>query len=162
MNKDKWKKIKEISIAIIIPLLIGGISAFLTKDSMDGFSKLNQPLLSPPTWLFPVAWTILYILMGIASYFIYKNRSVYLYDEREKSLLLYGVQLILNFFWSIIFFNMRQFTFAFVWLLLLLFFIILLVINAKKVSKIAFYLLIPYVIWVIFAGYLNIMIAILN
>ena len=162
MNKDKWNKIKKIIIAILIPLIIGGISAFLTKDAMNNFKNLNQPILSPPSWLFPIAWTILYILMGLSSYFIYENKNVYLYEEREKSLLFYGVQLVFNFLWSIIFFNMKQYVFAFIWLLVLLILVILLMINAKKVSKTSFYLLIPYLLWIIFAGYLNIMIAILN
>ena len=68
MNKDKWNKIKKIIIAILIPLIIGGISAFLTKHAMNNFKNLNQPILSPPSWLFPIAWTILYILMGYIKY----------------------------------------------------------------------------------------------
>ena len=162
MNKERWNKIKEIAIAIIIPLLVGGLSPFLTKDAMNEFKNLNQPFLSPPAWLFPLAWTILYILLGFSSYFIYKNNNVYLYEEKEKTLLLYGIQLVFNFLWSIIFFNMKKYVFAFIWLLLLFGIIIMLMINAKKVSKISYYLLIPYVLWVLFALYLNIMIAILN
>ena len=155
-------KVKKIIIAIAIPLIVGGLSAFLTKDAMNEFKKLNQPFLSPPTWLFPVVWTILYILMGIASYLIFENKDIFLYEKKEKSLILYIVQLILNFFWSIIFFNMKQYGFAFFWLLILFLVIVLLMINSKKVNKMSFYLLIPYLIWIIFAGYLNIMIAILN
>ncbi len=162
MNKDKITKIKEIAIAIAIPLIIGGLSSLLTMNAMNDFKTLNQPFLAPPTWLFPIAWTILYILMGISSYLIYKNKNVYFYEEKEKALLFYGIQLVFNFFWSIIFFNMKQYEFAFVWLLMLLGFIVLLMINAKKVNKYSFYLLIPYLLWGIFALYLNIMIAILN
>ena len=162
MDKKEHKNIKEIAIAIIIPLLVGGLSAFLTMKGMDKFKYLNQPLLSPPSWIFPVAWTILYILMGIASYLIYKNKNVFLYEEREKSLILYAIQLIFNFFWSIIFFNMQKFFFAFFWLLILWVLVLLLIINTKKISKKATYLLIPYLLWLTFAGYLNIMVAILN
>lgn len=162
MNKEKRKEIGKIIIAILIPLVIGGISAFLTRNAMSEFKNLNQPFLSPPAWLFPVAWTILYILMGIASYLIYKNKNVFFYKERDNALIFYIVQLIFNFVWSIIFFNMKQYVFAFIWLILLWIFILLLIINAKKVNKIAYYLLIPYIIWVTFAGYLNLMIAILN
>ena len=160
MNKNK--NIKDIIIAIVIPLLVGGVSTLLTMKGMDKFKELNQPFLSPPTWLFPIVWTILYIMMGIASYLIYKNKNVFFYEEREKALLLYVAQLILNFFWSIIFFNMQQFVFAFFWLLLLWVFVLLLIINSKKVNKTACYLLIPYILWLTFAGYLNIMVAILN
>ena len=160
MNKNK--NIKDIIIAIVIPLLVGGVSTLLTMKGMDKFKELNQPFLSPPTWLFPIVWTILYIMMGIASYLIYKNKNVFFYEERGKALLLYVAQLILNFFWSIIFFNMQQFVFAFFWLLLLWVFVLLLIINSKKVNKTAYYLLIPYILWLTFAGYLNIMVAILN
>ena len=162
MNKEKIKKIGEIAIAIIIPLLVGGISSLLTMDGMDKFKYLAQPLLSPPSWLFPIVWTILYILMGISSYLIYKNKNVFYYEEKEMSLLLYIIQLIFNFFWSIIFFNMQKFIFAFVWLLILWVLVLFLILNAKKVNKISAYLLIPYLLWLTFAGYLNIMIAILN
>ncbi len=162
MESNKKKEIGKIIIAILIPLVIGGLSAFFTKDAMANFKNLNQPFLSPPAWLFPVAWTILYILMGISSYIVYKNKNVFLYKERDNYLILYIVQLIFNFCWSIIFFNIKAYYFAFFWLICLWILILLLIINAKKINKIAYYLLIPYIIWVTFAGYLNIMIAILN
>lgn len=162
MNKEKWKKIGSVALAIIIPLTVGGLSAFLTRDAMKTFSNLNQPPLSPPSWLFPVVWTILFILMGISSYIIYNSKNTYFYEEREKSLIYYVVQLIFNFIWSLLFFNMKWFVFSFIWLLVLWVLILLLMINAKKVNKISFYLLIPYVLWVTFAGYLNLSIAILN
>jgi tryptophan-rich sensory protein len=160
MNK-KNNKI-QLVIAILIPLIVGGISAFITRDGTSAFKSMNQPPLAPPSWLFPVAWTILYILMGISSYFIYKNNDPFKVVYRDKALIFYILQLIFNFFWSIIFFNLKLYYFAFFWLLVMLTFIILLMINAKKVDIIAFYLLIPYILWVIFAGYLNIGIAILN
>ena len=162
MNKEKIKKIGGIIVAILIPLLVGGLSTLLTMDGMDNFKRLNQPFLAPPSYLFPIVWTILYILMGIASYLIYKNKNIFNYEGKERSLLLYIIQLILNFFWSIIFFNMNKFFFAFIWLVLLWVVVFFLIINAKKVNKIASYLLIPYILWLTFAGYLNIMIAILN
>ena len=162
MKHENKKEIGKLAIAIMIPLIVGGISALLTKDNMVMFNQINKPPLSPPSWLFPIAWTILYILMGIASYLIYKSKNIFFYEERDKALILYIVQLVFNFLWSIIFFNLKQYVFAFVWLLFLWLFIVLLIINAKKVNKIAFYLLIPYLIWVTFAGYLNLMIAILN
>ena len=162
MNNNKLKEIAKLALFILIPLIVGGISALLTKNSMSEFKNLNQPNLSPPAWLFPVAWTILYILMGISSYLIYKNKNVFFYKERDNYLILYIIQLIFNFFWSIIFFNMKMYYFAFIWLIILWILILSLIINAKKVNKIAYYLLIPYIIWVTFAGYLNIMIAILN
>lgn len=162
MSNEKWKKVGSIALAIIIPLIVGGLSALLTKDAMESFNKLNQPPLSPPSWLFPVVWTVLFILMGISSYIIYKNKNTYYFEEREKALVYYVLQLIFNFVWSLLFFNMKWFVFSFIWLLVLWVLILLLMINAKKVNKIAFYLLIPYLLWVTFAGYLNLGIAILN
>ena len=162
MNNDKMKKFGQIFLAILIPLIVGGVSAFLTMPAMKEFSKLNQPPLSPPSWLFPVVWTILYILMGIASYLIYINKNTYFYEERDKALIYYVLQLIFNFIWSILFFNMKWFVFSFIWLLVLWVLILLLIINAKKVNKICLYLLLPYLLWVTFAGYLNLSIAILN
>lgn len=159
MNKNK---IFKIIIAIAIPLVVGGASSFLTYGAMDDFEMVNKPLLSPPTWLFPVAWTILYILMGIASYLIYKNNEYIKSDDKNKALILYGVQLVFNFFWSIIFFNLKAYYFAFFWLFIMWCLIIALMYYAKRVDKNAFYLLIPYILWTTFAGYLNIMIAILN
>lgn len=155
---EKWK----IAIAIIIPLSIGGLSAFLTNDAMKEFKSLNQPPLSPPSFLFPIVWTILFVLMGISSYLIYKNNESTKINERKNALMFYAIQLIFNFFWSIIFFNLKMYYFAFVWLIVLLVFLILLMKNAKVVNKTSFYLLIPTLLWIIFAGYLNIMIAILN
>ena len=160
MNKtnNKW----ELAIAIIIPLLIGGISAFLTKDATKAFETVNKPPLSPPSILFPIAWTILYILMGIASYLIYKNNNLYNERKRKSALIIYFIQLFFNFFWSIIFFNLKYYYFAFIWLIVMWLLIILLMIKAKDINKTAFYLLIPYLLWTTFAGYLNLGIAILN
>lgn len=158
----KKNKIWEIIVAIAIPLIVGGLSAFLTKDAIESFNELVQPPLSPPSFLFPIVWTILFVLMGIASYLIYKNNDVNVYKERKRALILYFIQLIFNFFWSLIFFNLQTFYFAFAWLLVLWILIILLMYNAKLVNKVSYYLLVPYIIWVTFAGYLNLAIAILN
>lgn len=158
----KRHDIKHIIIAILIPITIGLISAILTKNGTNAFKTLNKPTLSPPAIVFPIAWTILYILMGIASYFLYKNEDYLTSNNRRKALILYAIQLFFNFFWSIIFFNLKAYYFAFFWLLIMWILILLLLINSEKVDKKAFYLLLPYMIWTTFAGYLNIMIAILN
>ncbi len=160
MNKinNKWKLV----IAIAIPLIVGIISGFITKDATKSFESINKPALSPPSIVFPIVWTILYILMGISSYIIYINNSLYDEENRKKYLIIYIIQLIFNFFWSIIFFNLKQYYFALVWLLILWSLIIMLLYYSKKINKYAFYLLIPYIVWVTIAGYLNIMIAILN
>lgn len=155
--KIKWK---TLWIAIAIPLAVGGISALLTMNGMETFSALQKPPLSPPAWLFPVVWTVLYVLMGIASYLVITASAPKM--QIEKALQLYGLQLFFNFFWSLIFFGMGQYWFAFVWLLVLWVLIILTTIAFYRISKPAAYLMIPYLLWVTFAAYLNGAIAVLN
>ena len=151
--------LKKLLIAIGIPLASGGISALITMGSMDSFGELNKPPLSPPGWLFPVVWSILFILMGIASYLVVTAEENAL---KLPALVLYGVQLIFNFFWSIIFFNFEAYLFAFVWLLILWVLILATAVLFYKISKPAGLLLIPYLLWVTFAGYLNFGIYLLN
>ena len=157
MNID-FKKILKVGLFIAIPLLIGGLSALITMGNMQLFDSINKPPLAPPKWLFPVAWTILYIMMGIASYFLYKADS----EEGREALVLYGIQLFFNFWWSIIFFNLKAYWFAAIWLFTMWIIILILLIKSKKIDVRAFWLLIPYFLWTTFAFYLNVGIAILN
>ncbi len=145
-------------ICIAVPLLIGATSSFFTQDAMYEFNTMIKPPLAPPAWLFPVAWTILYILMGIASFFIIKSTD----EARGTGLLIYIIQLGFNFGWSLIFFNLQLYVFSVIWLAILLAMIIGLIINTSKYSKPAMYMLIPYAAWCCFAMYLNISIAMLN
>ena len=155
--KINWK---TLLICVAIPLGVGAISALLTMDSMRIFGELNQPPLSPPAWLFPIVWMALYIAMGVASYFVLESGA----EQREVrgALTLYGVQLVFNFFWSIIFFNLEWYGIAFLWLLCLLVLIIATTRAFFKIDKRAGWLMIPYIVWVAFAGYLNLGIALLN
>lgn len=152
--KIEWKK---LFICIAIALIIGGISAFLTRGNMQAFDMLNKPALSPPGWLFPIVWTVLYILMGIASYLVLVSQKT-----NNNALVLYGIQLFFNFFWSIIFFNLELYIFAFVWLVILWILILKTAISFYQIEKTAGYLMIPYLLWVTFAGYLNLGIYFLN
>ncbi len=151
---------KKLIICILIPLLVGGISALLTRNSMATFESVAKPPLSPPGWLFPVVWTILYILMGIASYLISTSKGPKTLSD--SALAIYGLQLVFNFFWSIIFFNMEAYLFAFVWLIALWLLILWTTVAFYKIDKTAGLLMIPYLIWVTFAGYLNLGIYLLN
>lgn len=144
--KINWK---NLITAIAIPLAVGGLSAWLTKSGMKAFETVNQPPLSPPMWLFPVVWTILFVLMGIASYLVVGK------EGSAKALTLYAIQLIFNFFWSIWFFNLGWYLFAFLWLLCLWGLILATMVLFYRISKPAGYLLLPYLLWVTFAGYLN-------
>ena len=157
MNID-FKKILKVGLFIAIPLLIGGLSALITMGNMQLFDSINKPPLAPPKWLFPVVWTILYIMMGIASYFLYKADS----EEGREALVLYGIQLFFNFWWSIIFFNLKAYWFAAIWLFTMWIIILILLIKSKKIDERSFWLLLPYFLWTTFAFYLNVGIAILN
>lgn len=154
-------KIKTYIVSIAISLGVGLFSAYLTRGSMDIYSEVNVPPLSPPSFLFPVVWTVLFILMGISAVMVYNNKAV---DPKLKSRALntYAISLLLNFSWSIIFFNRRAFAVAFVWLILLLVYIIRTIRQYRKISPVAAYLQIPYAVWVSFAGYLTLGIAVLN
>ncbi len=156
-----WKKIKPYVISIAIALAVGGLSALLTKNNMQVYDTINRPALAPPMWLFPVVWSILFILMGISSALVWVNREKDV-ETASSALRIYGLQLIVNFFWSIIFFNMQAYLFAFIWLLLLLALIIIMIVQFRKISPLAAYLQIPYLLWVTFAGYLTFMIYLLN
>ncbi|MBE5883857.1 MAG: tryptophan-rich sensory protein [Lachnospiraceae bacterium] len=124
------------------------------------FEQLNKPPLSPPGFLFPIVWTILYTLMGIASYLIFSANANR--EDINNALTVYALQLAVNFFWSIFFFNLRWYLFSFFWLILLWVLILDTIILFFRISKPAAYLLIPYLIWVTFAGYLNLGIFLLN
>ena len=160
-----WNKIKSYilpySVAIAIPLTVGIVAAALTRDSMDIYSKLETPPLAPPAILFPIVWTILYVLMGISSAMVYLDREKN--PEAAKSgLIYYAVSLVLNFSWSIVFFKLQAAFFALIILIGLLYCIIKTIIEYRKVKPLAAYLQIPYALWVAFAGYLNAGIWLLN
>ena len=156
-----WKKIKPFIISIAIALLVGGLSTLLTMGNMEIYNEVQTPPLSPPSILFPIVWTILYVLMGISATLVSKNQNVNLH-EAKNGLRAYAVSLFFNFLWSIVFFNFKWFGFAFFWLLGLLFFVLQTIFSYHNVNKTAAYLQIPYAIWVAFAGYLNFFIWMLN
>ncbi len=152
--KIQWK---NLITCLAIPLAVGSLSSLLTRNTMVAFESISKPVLAPPGWLFPVVWTILYILMGIASYLVLTSGK-----PNAAALTKYAIQLLFNFFWPIIFFNLDLYLFAFIWLILLWLLILKTAIEFHQISKLAGYLLIPYLIWVIFAGYLNLSIYLLN
>lgn len=152
--------LKTFVICIGIPLLVGGLSALLTMNSMETFATLNKPPLSPPGFLFPIVWTVLYILMGIASYLVFTSGEAK--EDITDALLVYALQLAFNFFWSLFFFGLNWYLFSFFWLLLLWGLILHTITLFYRISKPAAYLLVPYLLWVTFAGYLNLGIALLN
>ncbi len=154
--KIQWKK---LILCLAVPLAVGGLSALITGNSMQMFETLRKPPLSPPGWLFPVVWTVLYILMGIASYLVLTSAKP---NRSRSALLVYGVQLFFNFFWPILFFSLKLYLSAFFWLVLLWLLILVTTVLFYKIAKPAGLLLVPYLLWVAFAGYLNLGIYLLN
>lgn len=149
MKMDK----KEYLKAIAVPLIVGGVAALLSGSGMKEFASLNQPPLTPPGWLFPVVWTILYVLMGTAYYMINKTHGNSKLIAEANTV--YALQLIANFIWPILFFGFGWYFVAFIWLVILWILILVTFFRFFTVSKKSAYLLVPYLLWVTFAGYLN-------
>ena len=156
LNKSK---IKPYAVSILLTLAVGGLSGFLTSMGMDSFDALTKPPLTPPSFLFPIVWTVLFILMGVGAAIIFMTEPT---AARNRALIVYVVQLAVNFFWSIIFFNLQAYAFAFFWLILLWVLILTMIYLFCKVDKPAALIQIPYAIWVTYAGYLNLMIWLMN
>ena len=150
MRKANWK---TYAFWILLTEGVGALSGWLTRDGSKIFQDtVAQPPLSPPSWLFPVVWGILYALMGIGAARIYSSVPS---GERSRGLNLYIAQLVVNFFWSLIFFNAQRYGFAFLWLLLLLVLMIIMTFTFRKVDPVAALIQIPYILWLLFAAYLN-------
>lgn len=142
---------KPLIVSLAVSLGVGGLSALLTRNSMDIYAAIDQPPLSPPGWVFPVVWTVLYILMGIAAWKIWQEGP----GERRGALRLYGAKLIFNLFWTLIFFNAQRFGLALIWILILWCLILAAIVAFRRVRPGTEWLLIPYLLWVSFAVYLN-------
>ena len=153
------KKILINLFYIFFPLAVGFLSSVLAQTSSGLYGDIIKPPLSPPSILFPIVWTILYLLMGISYYLLKKNTDTY---DVSNASFWYYLQLIINFFWSIFFFRNQAFTFSFIWLVFLIITVIMTIKKFYDLYKPSAYLLIPYLIWILFAGYLNLAIAILN
>ena len=157
---NKKIKPKLLILCLLLPLLVGFLSAFLSRGGMESFGSVEQSPLTPPPVVFIVVWTVLYLLMGLASYLVLTTRAPQ--QQIDSALRVYGIQLAFNFFWSIFFFGLGAYLFSFVWLVGLWIAILLNIIAFYKISKPAGLLLIPYLLWVTFAGYLNLSVYLLN
>lgn len=156
----KHAKLWAVAVSILIPLAVGGLSALLTRDGMRLFALMRKPPLAPPAWVFPAAWTALYIMMGIASYLVYASGASRV--RRERALTFYALQLGMNFFWSIIFFSLEMYLTAFIWLVGMWMLILICTVLFWHIDRRAGRLMLPYLAWVAFAGYLNMGIFLLN
>lgn len=143
---------------LLIPLAVGSISALLSGNMSGSYASFAKPSFAPPGILFPIVWTILYLLMGISSYLVVQSD----HPDKCPALRIYFIQLFFNFVWSILFFGFSNYLLAFFWLLLLIPLIIIMIVHFYKIKPLAAYLQIPYLLWCIFAAVLNFSVYLLN
>lgn len=157
MKRSNWK---TFALWILIPEAVGALSGYLTRSGMEVFqSSVQQPPLSPPPVVFPIVWGILYALMGIGGALVYSAPAS---RDRSRGLNRYAAQLLVNFFWSLFFFNAQAYGLAFFWLLLLWALALGMLLAFRRVVPAAGYLQIPYLLWLTFAAYLSLGVWILN
>ena len=155
--KNKWK---IYAFWIALSEVVGIIAGLLIRNGVEIYGlTVNKPPLSPPDWVFPVVWTILYALMGISAARVWLAEDS---QEKSRSISLFIAQLAVNFFWPLFFFNLQAYGFASLWLILLWVLVFLLIFNTRRVDMLASWLLIPYLIWLTFAIYLNFGVYLLN
>jgi tryptophan-rich sensory protein len=154
-NTKRWK---EWLVSNAISLGVGAAAAILTTGNMKKYHAMKLPPLSPPSWVFPVVWTILYICMATAAWIIYRSGD----PGRKTALRYYAAQLILNGIWPLIFFNTNAYWVAFFWLVLLWYLIYTTMKLFVQIDTTAGRLMLPYLVWSSFALYLNFGVAVLN
>ena len=149
-----WETIKRYAWRLLLPLAAGGAAALLTAGNRELYDTLVRPPLAPPAVLFPVVWTVLYLLMGVGYVLVYQKREE-MPEQVKAAQKVFLASLAVNFFWSILFFNFRAFLVSFLWILLLWGLILKTILDYRKISRPAAFLQIPYLLWVTFAAYLN-------
>jgi tryptophan-rich sensory protein len=160
MRRER-KTMLRIAVAVVVCLLVGALSGFATQSSVDTwYSTLVKPSFNPPNWIFAPVWTVLYILMGVAAGMVWGYG--YYHKWVKTALYFFGFQLLLNASWSIVFFGLQLPLAALVILLLLLVLIAMTIRRFYIVNRTAAYLMVPYLLWVLFAGILNLKIVQLN
>lgn len=144
---------KKLIMYILIPLILGSIVGLLTSGN---YNEIVMPKFTPPKILFPIVWSILYILMGISRYIIDSK------EHNHRAITIYRFQLLINLIWLFLFFNFKWYLFSFIWIILLITLVTIMIIKFLKLSKTSGLLQIPYLLWLIFASFLNFTVYILN
>lgn len=152
-RKIQWK---PLIVSLALSLGAGWLSTLLTPQIQGSYSELYKPPLAPPGWVFPIVWTLLFVLMGIAAYLVYISSEG---DRRREALGYYLAQLAVNVGWSVIFFRFEAYVTAFFWLLLLWYLVFTTMQRFAALNRTAGRLLVPYLVWLTFAAYLNLAIA---
>ena len=148
---------KKLILIILGTFLIGGFFSFFIPNSRGFYTSLEKPALSPPGILFPIVWTVLYILMGISLYIVSESDT-----KKEENYLIYIIQLVVNSLWTLFFFGLNLQFLSFLWILFLIVLVVVMIISFYQTNKLAGLLQIPYLLWLLFAAYLNLSIYILN
>lgn len=155
-TKQKWL---PYLVSILVTFAVAGLAGIATMQGLPAYAQLAKPPLTPPQWVFPVAWGILYLLMAVGAAMVWRSGTG---EERKKALVLYGVQLVVNALWSVLFFDLQRYLLSFFWLVFLWLLILAMYKAFSRINKTAGRLQIPYLLWVLFAGYLNLGIWLLN
>lgn len=150
--KIDWKK---LAFFVLVPIALGALVGWVS-GSFRGFDGINMPSFAPPKILFPIVWSVLYILMGISRYLIFEN------GDDAKAVGVYNVQLAINLLWSFFFFIFKWYLFSFLWIVLLIVVVVLMIMKFYSISKTSALLQIPYLLWIVFAAVLNYAIYVLN
>ena len=153
-------KVGTLIASIAVPVIVGSLSAVLTSSSMKQYNAMPKPPMAPPAYLFPIVWTILYIMMGVAFYYVWTTEA----DEglRDRAVMYYAIQLGMNFFWSILFFSLSLYLFSYFWLLGMLLITVLCTVCFFRMRMVSGAMMLPYILWLSFASYLNCAAYILN
>ena len=156
-GRIKWK---QLVICLAVPLAVGALAGLLGREGMEAYKGIYKPLLAPPGWVFPVVWTILYVMMGLASYLVYTSAAS---PERiRRAMTAYVLQLAANFIWPLIFFALGAYLIAFLWLILLFALALVCALRFGYIDARAGKLMAPYLVWLFFAAYLNLGVYLLN
>ncbi len=152
--------VKKLVISLLVPIITGSIAALITNKDMSIYKNINTPPFSPPMIVFPIVWSVLYILMGVSLYMIWTAQNSSL--DKSGAYIAFAVQLFLNFIWTPIFFSAKQYLIAAIVLVMMIIAVVIMIFKFKKIRPNAAYLQIPYLIWLLCAMYLNIGVYILN
>ena len=158
MSEAKKQRWDSLAIHILFPVFVGSLAGLLTQNSNEVYAALKQPPFAPPGFIFPIVWLALFILMGFSSYIIRNSDS----PNVKSAMIIYAIQLAMNFAWSFLFFRFHVYFLSFVWLILLWVAIFMMIQSFLRIDKRAAYLQIPYLLWTTFAGYLTLAISLLN
>jgi len=152
------KSVRFLLLSLAVPLILGALAGLLTLEGLDQYAQLNRPAAAPAQRLFPLILNALYLLMGVSAWLVWKSQA----PETKAGLLLYAVQLAVAFIWLLLFFTARAYLLSLLWLLLLLAAVIAMIALFYQVSKIAAWLQAPYLLWLLFAAYLNLALWLFN